>query len=191
MFASMKSRTPISTRGYIKPTRRCPEARQRSAIEVLRPDEIYCDTPKSEQTIDAAVKSLRHRGDILAVPHLSVISGHAPTLHRIISRVHAVGAVVIDGAGRRSDVADDLLAMIGEATRRQGHTPDDARKYGAKGAARKRYSPSKIAKALKIWHDPTVTNREFEVRTGIPYATMRRYAQSRGTGAGRKPAKKD
>ena len=180
-------------RGYIRPTKRRPRDVQLAAIASLRPDEVYEDDGRNGQDIDAVIASLRYRGDVVAVPTLRVISSYPPRLRKVIDRVHKIGAVIIDGDGRKSSRASDVVAMIAEAAKKEGHPSDVARRAGMRGAARAKYSRTRVRKALPLWRRTDVTNAEFERKTGIPYQTMRRRIiayelgdPSRGP-AGRKP----
>lgn len=178
----------LSRRGYVRPTKRYPLAKQLAELEPWECDEIYVDDGKNGQDIGAVVRSLRHPGDMLVVPTLDRIAGSKRGLRPWLAQLREIGVIIVEAStGRRSDNPGDVEMMVLDAITRKGHDTETARRFGKMGGAKTKITQAQLAKAKKLWADSQITNDEIRRRTGISYRTLWRHLGARRVPAGRKP----
>ena len=108
------------------------------------------------------------RGDIVLVSSLGRLAPTRRELASVMAQIHAKGALIFEcrEPPRRSDRAADLREMMFDAVDelsqdRRTHSPEAARKYGAKGGQRHKANREAVrapaAGALGPWRDLSLT----------------------------------
>jgi hypothetical protein len=156
-------------RGWVRGSRL---ARTKTQVEMLQKHgvhPIYSADPKvdgtMEATLDVLLKSLRP-GDEVWVTSLARLVTKRADLRRAVDAIHNKECVIIEAASERRSDRDGALMALDAADELMGETrkltPEQAQKFGAKGAAAnvqrimEKYVNRRMQTldATKIWTDP-------------------------------------
>lgn len=152
-------------RGWVRPSRRHPEAPQVKALRAAGCGAVY--VAGRDVAISDFVRGLRKpknggAGDVVLVTTLARLASSRDELNDALRAIRARGAVIVETTtGRTSSSPDDLQAMIFDAvheiaTDRRALTRKQAKAFGALGgkakgkAAQEDRTP--VTKARAAWH---------------------------------------
>jgi len=160
----MKIAKPNVVIAYVRQAARHAESAQRTVLAPLAPSRVVVDTIDGDR-FDTVARSVRN-GDVVAVAHIHLLASTVGQIEARIRAVHDRGGAVIEAAtGRRSDVLDDAISLMGGARSalaadKRTHSKAEARRKGKRGAKasaeakppwKTQFSPAMLRALRAIW----------------------------------------